>query len=74
MQSGGRDASPGEGVHRSAYDSNAWNYAAFVVWVDPTEEDPEPGPDPGPGDIPHYLFSWYINKKKGVTKRVIRTI
>lgn len=76
MQSGGRDSSsvPGGGVHRSAYDSTAWNYVAFVVWVDCYSDQPGPEPPepPGPGDIPHYLFSWYSNKKKGVTKRVRR--
>lgn len=77
MQSGGRDSSsvPGGGVHRSAYDSSAWNYVAFVVWVDCYSDQPGPEPPgPGPGDVPHWLFSWYTNNKKGVTKRVIRTI
>ena len=46
MQSGGRDSSsvPGGGVHRSTYDSSAWNYVAFVVYVDCTAGGPEPPP------------------------------
>lgn len=46
MQSGGRDSGsvPGGGVHLSTYDSSAWNYVAFVVYVDPTGgvSPPEP--------------------------------
>ena len=73
MQSGGRDSSsvPGGGVHRSAYDSSAWNYAAFVVWVDPTGGTPTP---PGP-DVPLWFFPWYTmvnNNRKGVVKLVRR--
>lgn len=36
MQSGGRDSSsvPGGGVHLSEYDASAWNYCAFLVYVD----------------------------------------
>lgn len=73
MQSGGRDSSsvPGGGVHRSTYDSSAWNYAAFVVWVDPTGGGPEPPPGP---DFPRWFFPWYnmINNRKGVVKLVRR--
>lgn len=73
MQSGGRDSSsvPGGGVHRSTYDPSAWNYAAFVVWVDPTGGGPEPPPGP---NIPLWFFSWYTitNKEKGVVKLVRR--
>lgn len=73
MQSGGRDSSsvPGGGVHRSAYDPSAWNYAAFVVWVDPTGGTPTP---PGP-DVPLWFFPWYTmvnNNRKGVVKLVRR--
>lgn len=73
MQSGGRDSSsvPGGGVHRSTYDSSAWNYAAFVVWVDPTGGTPTP---PGP-DVPLWFFPWYTmvnNNRKGVVKLVRR--
>ena len=73
MQSGGRDSSsvPGGGVHRSTYDPSAWNYAAFVVWVDPIGGGPEPPPGP---NIPLWFFSWYTitNKEKGVVKLVRR--
>lgn len=50
MQSGGRDSGsvPGGGVHKSAYDSSAWNYVAFVVYVDPTGGSPTPPEPPGP--------------------------
>lgn len=85
MQSGGRDASsvPGRGVHRTTYSSltsstfqAAWNYMAYVVWVDTSgsEPGPGPGPEPEPGeDILNYLLLWYNNnKKKGVKKRVVR--
>ena len=73
MQSGGRDSSsvPGGGVHRSTYDSSAWNYCAFVVWVDPTEE-PGPGPEPGQ-NVPVWMMWWY-NKQKEVVKNVKRLI
>lgn len=76
MQSGGRDSSsvPGGGVHRSQFDSAAWNYVAFVVYVDPTAgeppEPPEP-PEPGP-DLPLILLLCYNSKRKKVFKRVIR--
>ena len=61
MQSGGRDASPGEGVHRSTYDPSAWNYVAFVVYVDPTGSGPTP-PTPTPW-INDHLYILAINKK-----------
>lgn len=75
MQSGGRDSNtiPGGGVHRSQFDPDAWNYVAFVVWVDPTGYVP---PDPDPGTewwFLKYLLLCY-NKKKGVEKNVKRTI
>ena len=86
MQSGGRDASsvPGRGVHRSTYSSltsssfqAAWNYMAYVVWVDTSGSEPGPGPGPEPpdpgDDILKYLLLWYNNnKRKGVKKHVIR--
>lgn len=63
MQSGGRDSStvPGGGVHRSAYDSAAWNYCAFVVWVHNEGVVP-----PTPGGIPPWLLVSIINKRKKV--------
>ena len=50
MQSGGRDSGsvPGGGVHKSTYDSSAWNYVAFVVYVDPTGGSPTPPEPPEP--------------------------
>ena len=74
MQSGGQDSGsvPGGGVHRSTYNASAWNYIAFVVYVDPNGSSPDPGPDPGPGDdnTLTILSIWYTNKKKGDVKRV----
>ena len=74
MQSGGRDSGsvPGGGVHRSVYDSSAWNYVAFVVYVDPTG-GPTPPPPPPPPSIPKWLLIWYSNKKE-VIKNVRKTI
>ena len=73
MQSGGRDSGsvPGGGVHKSAYDSSAWNYAAFVVYVNPTGSGPEP-PPPTPS-FPDWLLMWYTNKRK-VIKNVKRYV
>lgn len=73
MQSGGRDSGsvPGGGVHRSTYDSSAWNYAAFVVYVDPTGSGPTP-PTPTP-TFPEWLLLWYTNKRK-VIKNVKRYV
>ena len=67
MQSGGRDASqvPGGGVHRSVYDATAWNYCAFVVYVDCTGQGPQPVPW-----IKKYFFL-ILNKRK-VLKNVKR--
>lgn len=73
MQSGGRDSGsvPGGGVHRSTYDSSAWNYVAFVVYVDCTGDEPEPPP---------YEPTWFQNhvfifaKRKKVLKNVKRSI
>ena len=76
MQSGGRDGSsvPGGGVHRSAYDSSAWNYVAFVVWVDPTSVQPGPGPGPEPQpETPTWLLLWASQRKKEI-KNVIRKL
>ena len=72
MQSGGRASAsvPGGGVHRSAYDSSAWNYVAFVVYVDPTGGSPEP---PTPPEVPKWLLFWYTNKKE-VVKNVWKTV
>ena len=71
MQSGGRDASPGEGVHRSTYDSSAWNYVAFVVYVDPTGSGPTP---PTPPEFPDWLLLWYNTNKRKVIKNVKRFV
>ena len=77
MQSGGQDSGsvPGGGVHRSAYNSSAWNYVAFVCYVDPTGGGPTPPPPPPPPpDIPKWLWLWYANKRKEVLKNVRKTI
>ena len=63
MQSGGRDASsvPGGGVHLSTYDPSAWNYVAFVCYVDCSGQSPEPpGPTPTPFD---YKLLIYFKKE-----------
>ena len=76
MQSGGRDSGsvPGGGVHRSAYDSSAWNYVAFVCYVDPTGSGPipPPPPPPPPPSIRKWLLFWYTDKQKEVLKNVKR--
>lgn len=48
MQSGGQDSGsvPGGGVHLSQYDSDAWNYCAFVVYVDCANNEPPEPPRP----------------------------
>ena len=71
MQSGGRDASPGEGVHRSTYDPSAWNYVAFVVYVDPTGSGPTPPPPPS---VPEWFYLWYNTNKRKVIKNVQRFV
>ena len=67
MQSGGMDSStvPGGGVHRSSYNSSAWNYAAFVVYVDCINAEPS---------IPWIQEHLYllINNRKKVLKNVKR--
>ena len=74
MQSGGQDSGsvPGGGVHRSTYNPNAWNYVAFVCYVDVTGSGPIP-PIPPPV-LPKWLLLWYANKKKEVVKHVRKTI
>lgn len=73
MQSGGADSSsvPGGGVHKSAYDSSAWNYIAFVVYVDSTSS----GGGGGGGDegMPYWqqLLLMYQRRNKRYVKRVI---
>ena len=74
MQSGGRDASPGEGVHRSAYDSSAWNYVAFVVYVDPTGSEPPPPPPPPTPTVQEWFYLWYNTNKRKVIKNVKRFV
>lgn len=60
MQSGGRDSAtvPGGGVHMSSFDYRAWNYVAFVVWVDCTGSI-YPAPDPGPTPSSNNPFMLY---------------
>lgn len=76
MQSGGRDSGsvPGGGVHRSVYDSSAWNYVAFVVYVDPTGSGPTPPPPPPPPAFPDWMILWYTNKKRRLLKNVRKSI
>ena len=73
MQSGGRDSSsvPGGGVHRSTYDSSAWNYVAFVVYVDCTG-GPEPPPPYEPTWFQKHIYLFTLRKK--VIKNVRKTI
>lgn len=66
MQSGGRDSAsvPGGGVHKSTYDPQAWNYVAFLVYVDCIDNLP---PEP--------VFKWwllYLFKKGRRIKNVRR--
>lgn len=72
MQSGGRDAAsvPGGGVHRSRYDASAWNYLAYVCYVEPTLQPYVP-PEI---NVVDFLTLWYATRKKEVLKRVKRTI
>lgn len=71
MQSGGRDSGsiPGGGVHKSNYDSSAWNYVAFVVYVDCQGSGPTPPPPP---PTPWILENIYLlaTKKKEVRNNV----
>ena len=77
MQSGGRDSGsvPGGGVHLSQYDSNAWNYVAFVVYVDCTGGTPPTPPDP-PHYLPYGYFLMMLNKhnEKRLLKNVRKSI
>lgn len=77
MQSGGRDSGsvPGGGVHLSQYDSSAWNYVAFVVYVDCTGSTPPTPPDP-PHYLPYGYFLMMLNKhnEKRLIKNVRKTI
>ena len=75
MQSGGRDSGsvPGGGVHKSVYDSSAWNYVAFVVYVDCIGTEPPPPPPPPPPWILNHLYL-IINQRKKVVRRVKRCI
>ena len=74
MQSGGRDSGsvPGGGVHKSTYDSSAWNYVAFVVYVDCTGSGPTPPPPPPTPWIIRHLY--LLNKRKKVLKNVWKTV
>lgn len=66
MQSGGMDSGsvPGGGVHRSVYNPNAWNYVAFVCYVNPL------GTFAG---VPVWLLL-RLAKKKGDIKHVRKTL
>ena len=72
MQSGGRDSAsvPGGGVHKSTYDSSAWNYAAFVVYVDCMGAGPPIPPVPWINSHLYLLF----NQRKKVLKNVKRYV
>ena len=61
MQSGGRDSAsiPGGGVHLSDYDASAWNYVAFLVYVDCSA-----GGEPEPPELPGWLFMLFRRKKE----------
>ena len=76
MQSGGRDSSsvPGGGVHKSVYDASAWNYAAFVVYVDCTGTGPTPPPPPPPTPWIQRNIYILLNQRKKVVKNVRKTI
>lgn len=66
MQSGGADAAstPGGGVHLSTYDSSAWNYVAFVCYVDPTDGSSPDPPEPGPVVFPISLKLLLMKRRK----------
>lgn len=72
MQSGGQDSGsiPGGGVHKSDFDPDAWNYAAFVVYVEPSNYDPPEPPEPGDNTL-HILLLWYNNNRKELLPNVI---
>ena len=72
MQSGGQDAGsiPGGGVHKSAFDITAWNYAAFCVYVDPTQQPPTP-PEPPEMSVIQLLMMFKTIKREG-KKNAIR--
>ena len=66
MQSGGRDSSsvPGGGVHLSTFDSSAWNYVAFVCYVDCTSGDSPTPPTPEPVVIPTWMKLLLMKRKR----------
>ena len=76
MQSGGRDSAsvPGGGVHKSVYDSAAWNYVAFVVYVDCTGTGPTPPPPPPPTPWIQTHLYLLLKQRKEVLKNVRKTI
>ena len=71
MQSGGQDAGsiPGGGVHKSTFDITAWNYAAFCVYVDPTQQPVPPEP---PSMSAIQLMMMFKTIKRGGKKNAIR--
>ena len=75
MQSGCRDSAsvPGGGVHKSTYDSSAWNYVAFVVYVDCTGTGPTPPPPPPVPWIQRNIYILCLQRKK-VLKNVWKII
>lgn len=72
MQSGGQDSGsvPGGGVHKSDFNPDAWNYVAFVVYVEPSSYVPPEPPEPG-DNTTKILLLWYNNKRKEVKRNVI---
>ena len=76
MQSGGRDSSsvPGGGVHRSTYDSSAWNYMGFVVWVDPSGGTPPEPPEPPEPEFDKKIIFCYNSNKRRVIRNVRKTV
>ena len=77
MQSGGRDSGniPGGGVHLSSYDSSAWNYVAFVCYVDCTGGSPEPpGPTPPTFDRKILLYARKKVNNYGKNRKLIYTM
>lgn len=74
MQSGGRDSSsvPGGGVHLSQYDPQAWNYVAFVCYVDCSGQAPEP-PEPTPPTFDYKILLYFERMKQNVRNRKVIT-
>lgn len=71
MQSGGQDALliPGGGVHLSLYDPFAWTHVAFVVYVDPYNEEPPEPPEP---EFRYNIYTLMASRKRRLIKNVKR--